>query len=75
MQNETAPDGGDGYLKEWPATLQKLRELRPEALVPGRGPGRWSARREVEAGLNATQAFVEDLYRSVSGVGAGGATG
>jgi len=29
---------GDAHLEEWPATLEKLRDLRPKALVPGRGP-------------------------------------
>jgi glyoxylase-like metal-dependent hydrolase (beta-lactamase superfamily II) len=65
VQNEVAPDAGDGYLTEWPTTLRRLREMRPEALVPGRGRA-MVGEEEVEAGLNATLAFVEDLYRSVS---------
>src|SRR5215831_14162924 len=31
------PDAGDAHYKDWPHTLQKLRELNPLALVPGRG--------------------------------------
>jgi glyoxylase-like metal-dependent hydrolase (beta-lactamase superfamily II) len=65
VQNEVAPDAGDGYLTEWPTTLRRLREMRPEALVPGRGRT-MVGEEEVEAGLNATLAFIEDLYRSVS---------
>ena len=65
VQSEVAPDAGDAYLKEWPATLQKLREMRAEALVPGRGMA-MVGEEEVEAGLNTTQAFIEDLYHSVS---------
>src|SRR3954467_8663299 len=29
---------GDAHLGDWPATLEKLRRLKPRALVPGRGP-------------------------------------
>ena len=29
---------GDAHLEEWPNTLEKLRALKPRALVPGRGP-------------------------------------
>ena len=28
---------GDAQLQEWPATLEALRALQAEALVPGRG--------------------------------------
>ena len=31
------PYCGDAHYKDWPETLQKLRDLRAEALVPGRG--------------------------------------
>ena len=29
---------GDAHLEEWPATLDKLAALKPQQLVPGRGP-------------------------------------
>src|SRR2546421_406476 len=29
---------GDAHLEVWPQTLEKLRALKPHALVPGRGP-------------------------------------
>ena len=32
-----APYTGDAYLEDWPATLRRLAELEPRALVPGRG--------------------------------------
>ena len=41
------PYAGDAYYKDWPETLQKLRDLKPLALVPGRGDaltGRGSSR-------------------------------
>lgn len=28
---------GDAYVREWPVTLERLRTLRPQILVPGRG--------------------------------------
>src|SRR5512143_150664 len=31
------PYAGDAHLRDWPDTLQKLRQLRPLALLPGRG--------------------------------------
>ena len=31
---------GDAHLGEWPATLGRLRALKPEKMVPGRGPAR-----------------------------------
>ncbi|MFK7807448.1 MAG: MBL fold metallo-hydrolase [Saprospiraceae bacterium] len=31
------PYCGDAQLKNWPATLQRLADLKPKALVPGRG--------------------------------------
>ena len=31
------PYCGDAHYKDWPQTLQKLRDLKAEALVPGRG--------------------------------------
>jgi glyoxylase-like metal-dependent hydrolase (beta-lactamase superfamily II) len=54
---------GDAHLEEWPNTLEKLRALKPRALVPGRGP----ALRTPRAALNAiryTQDFVRGLYAS-----------
>jgi Zn-dependent hydrolases, including glyoxylases len=38
------PYCGDAHYKDWPETLQKLRDLKAEALVPGRGE-RWPASR------------------------------
>lgn len=71
VQNAVAPDAGDAQLKDWPATLQKVRALRPEALLPGRGDALAGAD-AVEEATAGTQSYVEDLYRSVAdAVGAG----
>src|SRR6185437_10548120 len=64
-QNAVAPDAGDAQFKDWPATLQKLRALRAEALLPGRGEPLVGAE-AVEEATASTQAYVEDLYRGVA---------
>jgi len=60
-----APYGGDAHYKDWPATLERVRELRPEALVPGRGDALVGAE-AVEQGISGTQQFLADLYIGVS---------
>jgi glyoxylase-like metal-dependent hydrolase (beta-lactamase superfamily II) len=52
---------GDAQLEEWPATLDKLRGLGPEKLVPGRGPALVTPA-ECKQGIAFTQDFVRALY-------------
>jgi len=52
---------GDAHLEEWPNTLEKLRALKPRALVPGRGPALKTAR-ESEKAIRYTRDFVRGLY-------------
>lgn len=58
------PYCGDAHLQDWPQTLQKLRDLKPLALVPGRGDA-LTTERAVEDGLAGTQAFITELYDEV----------
>jgi len=58
------PYAGDAHYADWPETLQRLRELKPEALVPGRGDALMSPEK-VEEGLVGTQAFLSALFKSV----------
>ncbi len=51
---------GDAQLAEWPATLDALAALKPEKLVPGRGPALIGAARVAE-GLAYTRDFVTTL--------------
>ncbi|MGQ0651572.1 MAG: MBL fold metallo-hydrolase [Betaproteobacteria bacterium] len=51
---------GDAHLEEWPATLERLRSLKPRALVPGRGPALVGTA-AVEKGIAYTQEFVRGL--------------
>jgi len=52
---------GDAHLEEWPATLDKLRALKPRALLPGRGPA-LSTVAQSEKAIRFTQSFVRGLY-------------
>ena len=54
---------GDAYLADWPATLDKLAALKPEKLVPGRGPALETAT-QIEAGIAYTRDFVGTLHSS-----------
>src|SRR5436190_16698727 len=52
---------GDAHLQEWPATLEALRALRAEAIVPGRGEAMKGAA-DVNKALDYTKRCVETLY-------------
>lgn len=54
---------GDAQLEEWPATLEALRALGAEKLVPGRGPALTNPE-EVQQGLDYTKDFVTTLLQS-----------
>ena len=59
------PYCGDAHYKDWPETLQKLRDLKAEALVPGRGDA-LMGEHAVEEGIAGTQQFLSELYKAVS---------
>lgn len=59
------PYTGDAYLRDWPDTLERLRDLGPEKLVPGRGAA-LKTRAEAEAAIAGTQGFLTRLYESVA---------
>ena len=65
------PYTGDAYLREWPATLDKLAALSPAALVPGRGAA-LTTPAEVAEGLSGTRAFIKTMYESVRDARAAG---
>jgi glyoxylase-like metal-dependent hydrolase (beta-lactamase superfamily II) len=54
---------GDAHLQEWPATLEALRALRAQAIVPGRGEAMKGAS-QVNKALDYTKRWVETLYAS-----------
>ena len=64
---------GDAQLEEWPATLDALRALGAEKLVPGRGPALLDPS-EVNAGIDYTKDFVTTLLQSAKEAVARGLT-
>ena len=54
---------GDAHLEEWPNTLEKLRALKPRALVPGRGPA-LATPGASDMAIRYTRDFVRGLYAS-----------
>jgi glyoxylase-like metal-dependent hydrolase (beta-lactamase superfamily II) len=52
---------GDAHLEAWPATLERLRALKPQALVPGRGPALTSPA-ACNRAIDYTQTFIRGLY-------------
>ncbi|MCW5747088.1 MAG: MBL fold metallo-hydrolase [Alphaproteobacteria bacterium] len=60
-----APYAGDAYFQDWPQTLERLREMKATALVPGRGEALMTPE-AVDQGLSGTQAFVTELFAEVS---------
>jgi glyoxylase-like metal-dependent hydrolase (beta-lactamase superfamily II) len=52
---------GDAQLEEWPATLEALRALKAEAIVPGRGEAMQGAA-NVDKALDYTKRWVETLF-------------
>ena len=53
---------GDAQLEEWPATLEALRALNAEAIVPGRGEA-MKGSANVNKSLDYTKRWVETLFR------------
>jgi glyoxylase-like metal-dependent hydrolase (beta-lactamase superfamily II) len=64
VEYDATPYAGDAYFEDWPATLDAIAALKPEKLVPGRGPSLMTPQ-QVQAGLEGTRAFVSELYASV----------
>jgi glyoxylase-like metal-dependent hydrolase (beta-lactamase superfamily II) len=62
---------GDGYLQEWPDTLNAVRAYDVDAIAPGRGDA-LVGREMVNAALDNTADFVTSTYRSVARVAQGG---
>ncbi len=71
VEEGSAPYCGDAYFKEWPETLERLRALKPEKLVPGRGEAMMTPA-ECDPAIAGTAEFLRDKRRSVeAGVKAG----
>jgi glyoxylase-like metal-dependent hydrolase (beta-lactamase superfamily II) len=64
---------GDAHFSDWPTTLDRVSDLRAEALMPGRGDALQGAA-QVEEALQLTQEFLHDTYQPVAQGVARGAT-
>jgi glyoxylase-like metal-dependent hydrolase (beta-lactamase superfamily II) len=53
---------GDAQLEEWPTTLEALRALNAQAIVPGRGDA-MKGPADVNKALDYTKRWVETLFR------------
>jgi glyoxylase-like metal-dependent hydrolase (beta-lactamase superfamily II) len=65
VEYDATPYTGDAYLQDWPAALDAIAALNPQALVPGRGAA-LKTPADVTKALDGTRAFITDLYSSVS---------
>ena len=54
---------GDAQLEEWPGTLEALRELKAEFIVPGRGEA-MKGNADVNKALDYTQRWVTTLFQA-----------
>jgi hypothetical protein len=54
---------GDAQLEEWPATLEALRDLKAEFIVPGRGEA-MKGNDNVNKALDYTQRWVTTLFQA-----------
>ncbi|MGE0098949.1 MAG: MBL fold metallo-hydrolase [Hydrogenophaga sp.] len=54
---------GDAQLEEWPATLEALRSLKAEYIVPGRGEA-MKGNADVNKALDYTQRWVTTLFQA-----------
>jgi glyoxylase-like metal-dependent hydrolase (beta-lactamase superfamily II) len=52
---------GDAHLRQWPHTLNRLREFRPKAVAPGRGDA-LEGDAQVREAIAMTRDFVTSLY-------------
>ncbi|HMM76613.1 MAG TPA: MBL fold metallo-hydrolase [Gammaproteobacteria bacterium] len=71
VEFNATPYTGDAYLRDWPATLDRIAELQPRALVPGRGDALQTPDQVADA-LRGTRAFVTRMYESVRAARAAG---
>jgi cyclase len=60
MLSTTVPFAGDGYVRDWPATLESLKALEFDWIVPGHGPAF-----QDRAKIDQLQAYMRDLWTRV----------
>ncbi len=58
---------GDGHFKDWPATLDAIRQFDLDAIAPGRGDA-LTGREKVNAALDLTEDFIRSTWRPAARV-------
>ena len=64
VEYEATPYTGDAYHQDWPGTLDRLLELQPQKLVPGRGDALQTPELCREA-IEGTRDFLHKMFTSV----------
>jgi glyoxylase-like metal-dependent hydrolase (beta-lactamase superfamily II) len=64
VEFDATPYAGDAYFQDWPQTLDNITALKPEALIPGRGPA-LKGTAQVGKGLEVTRSFISDVWAHV----------
>lgn len=64
VENKAAVYTGDAYMTEWPDTLERVKALKPEVMVPGRGAV-LRGEKEVNGAIDATKSFVTSVLEGV----------
>lgn len=63
VEASAAPYCGDAFILDWPATLENVRALGAEAVVPGRGPAVRGG--DVARAISDTAAYLTTLHDTV----------
>ena len=71
VESGATPYSGDAYHQDWPNTLKKLLDLKPNKLVPGRGSALIGAENCNKA-IQGTADFVSEMYNTVAQARASG---
>lgn len=64
VENGCAVYTGDAYMRDWTQTLECLRDLRAQVMVPGRGAV-LSGRQQVSGAIDSTKDFILTLLGAV----------
>lgn len=71
VEYDAAAYTGDAQLAEWPQTLERLRAMKPEKLVPGRGPALLTSV-AANTAIDYTKSFVTTLFNAARECAAAG---
>ena len=64
VEYEATPYSGDAYHRDWPQTLDNLKALGAQQIVPGRGDA-LTTPKMCQAAIEGTQSFIREMYGMV----------